>query len=122
MNMAVTLVAAYMLMLQSVLGALAFGTGPQASQLDAFGNVICTHSGAAELPSGATPQQPRHLPDCCAFGCIMSGATFSAPPPLFAVSHGITFEAVAFAEPSAAPVALPRERSAANPRAPPSVA
>jgi hypothetical protein len=122
MNIAVTLVAAYMLVLQSALGALALGAGPQASQLDAFGNVICTHAGEAQLPSGATPQQPPHLPNCCAFGCIMSGTTLSAPPPMFAVSHGITFETVAFAEPSAAPIALPRERSAANPRAPPSAA
>lgn len=120
--MAVTLVAAYMLMLQSVLGALAFGSDPQASQLDAFGNVICTHAGAAQLPSEDNPQQPRHLPNCCTFGCIMSGATLSGPPPMFAVSHGITFEAVAFAEPSAAPIVLPRKRSVANPRAPPPAA
>ena len=71
--MAVAFVAAYMLVLQSALGALAFGGGPQAAQIDAFGNVICTHSGAAELPAGG--QQPQHLPDCCAFGCVMSGAT-----------------------------------------------
>ena len=115
--MAVAFVAAYMLVLQSALGALAFGGGPQAAQIDAFGNVICTHSGAAELPAGG--QQPQHLPDCCAFGCVMSGATFNAPPASFALSHGVVFETVAFAVPSPAPAQFPRERATANPRAPP---
>lgn len=118
--MAVAFVAAYMLVLQSVLGALAFGSGPQAAQLDAFGNVICTHSGAAQLPAG--DQQPQHLPNCCAFGCVMSGATFNAPPAIFAVSHSVVFETIAFAVPSPAPALFPRERATANPRAPPPAA
>ena len=47
--MPAALVAALLLLLQSSLGAFAFGAP---SQLDAFGNVICTHEGAVKLPGG----------------------------------------------------------------------
>lgn len=115
--MAVALVAAWLLVLQSVLTVLAFGDGPQPAQLDVFGNVICTHDGAAELPAGDPHQQP--MPSCCSLGCLLSGATFSPPPTDFAPVHDVSFEAVAFAVPFAAPALFPREHAAANPRAPP---
>ncbi len=115
--MAVALVATWLLVLQSALGAFAFGNGPQAAQLDAFGNVICTHDGAAELPAGDPHQQP--MPPCCSFGCLLSGAAFSAPPSIFTVSHNVAFETVAFAVYVPAPAPFPRERGTANPRAPP---
>jgi hypothetical protein len=116
-SIAVALVAAWLLVLQSVFGALALGGGPRAAQLDVFGNVICSHDGAAELPAGDPHQQT--VPPCCALGCLLSGATFSPPPAPFALARGIVFEAVALAAPSPAPAPFPRERSAANPRAPP---
>lgn len=115
-----SLVAAWFLVLQSVLGAFAFSNGPQAAQFDAFGNVICTHDGAAELAPDDPHEQP--IPRCCAFGCIMSGATFSSPPTLFALSRTVVFEAAAFTIAAPAPVLLPRERSASGPRAPPQAA
>jgi hypothetical protein len=118
--MAVALVAAWLLVLQSALTAFAFGGGPQPRQLDAFGNVICTHDGAAELPAGDPHRQP--VPSCCAFGCIVSGTAFSPPPAAFALARGIVFETVAFAVPAPAPALFPRERMAANPRAPPPAA
>lgn len=116
-SIAVALVAAWLLVLQSVATAFAFADGPQPAQLDAFGNVICTHDGAAELPAGDPHQQPT--PPCCAFGCIMAGTVFSPPPTVFALARGIAFETIAFAVPSPAPALFPREHAAANPRAPP---
>jgi hypothetical protein len=119
-SIAVALVAAWLLVLQSALGAFAFGNGPQPTQLDAFGNVICTHDGAAELPTGDPHQQP--MPPCCAFGCIAAGTVFNAPPTALALARAVVFETVAFAVPTPAPVLFPRESLAANPRAPPPAA
>jgi hypothetical protein len=116
-SIAVALVAAWLLVLQSALGAFALGTGPQAAQFDAFGNVICTHDGAGELPAG-DPHEQR-MPPCCTFGCILSGATVNAPPATLAISRPVVFEAISFAVPSPVPALFPRERTAANPRAPP---
>jgi hypothetical protein len=119
-SIAVALVAAWLLVLQSALGAFAFGSGPKPVQFDAFGNVICTHEGAAELPTGDPHQQP--MPPCCSFGCIMAGTVFNPPPATLALARDIVFETVAFAAPSPAPVLFPRESLAANPRAPPPAA
>jgi hypothetical protein len=119
-SIAVAFVAAWLLVLQSALGAFAFGNGPQPRQLDAFGNVICTHDGAAELPTGDPHQQP--MPPCCSFGCIMAGTVFNPPPTALALTRAVVFATVAFATPSPAPAVFPRERSAANPRAPPPAA
>jgi hypothetical protein len=119
-SIAVALVAAWLLVLQSVLGAFASASGPQARQLDAFGNVICTHEGAAELPAGDPHQQT--LPPCCGFGCLLSFAPHSPPPAVLALSRDVVFEAAAFAAPVPAPPLFPRDRSSANPRAPPPAA
>ena len=119
-SIAVALVAAWLLVLSSVLGALALGTAPQPAQLDAFGNVICTHDGTAELPDG----DPHHqsVPPCCTFGCLLSGTVLSPPPVVSALSRAVVFEAAAFAASVPAPALFPRERPAANPRAPPPAA
>ncbi|TPN79405.1 hypothetical protein FJ987_11265 [Mesorhizobium sp. CU2] len=109
-------VAALLLLLQSSLGAFAFGAP---SQLDAFGNVICTHEGVVKLPGGDPHQQ--HMPACCALGCSM---VFSAhlPPPQANALHGVAaFEAVAFAVPAFQHLDFARDRSPANPRAPPAI-
>lgn len=115
--MPVALVAAYLLLLQSTLGAFAFGTGPKASQFDAFGNVICTHEGAAQLPGGNPP--PSHLPACCVLGCGMFSSGF-APPPDAEPAMGIrSFETVVFVFSAAVHLDFARQRSPSNPRAPP---
>ncbi|RWC47775.1 MAG: hypothetical protein EOS55_15395 [Mesorhizobium sp.] len=115
--MPVALVAAYLLLLQSTLGAFAFGAAPNASQLDAFGNVICTHEGATQLPDGN--QLPSHLPACCVLGCSMVSAAFAPPPDAGLALHSLSFEAVAFVFPVAIHLDFARERSPSNPRAPP---
>ncbi|TIN30115.1 MAG: hypothetical protein E5Y31_09040 [Mesorhizobium sp.] len=115
--MPVALVAAYLLLLQSTLGAFAFGAGPNASQLDAFGNVICTHEGATQLPGGNQP--PSHLPACCVLGCSMVSAAFAPPPDAGLALGSPSVETVAFLFPAAIHLDFARERSPSNPRAPP---
>ncbi len=115
--MPVALVAAYLLLLQSVLGAFAFGTGPNASQLDAFGNIICTHEGAAELPVG--DQHPAHMPACCMLGCSMVSQVHAPPPESGMALASLSFETVAFVFPAIVHLDFTRERSPSNPRAPP---
>ncbi|TKB15580.1 MAG: hypothetical protein E5V75_16500 [Mesorhizobium sp.] len=107
-------VAALLLLLQSALGAFAVG-GP--SQIDAFGNVICTHEGAAKLPGGDPHQQ--HMPACCLLGCNMVSPAHLLPPETGALARALAFEAVAFPPPSFRHLDFARDRSPANPRAPP---
>ncbi|MBS7701510.1 MULTISPECIES: DUF2946 family protein [unclassified Chelatococcus] len=66
----VALVAAYMLILQSVLGAFAIGASASPERNDVFGTILCAPSGDQ---SGASDDAPvrRHLPDCCLYGCSM---------------------------------------------------
>ncbi|TRC82062.1 DUF2946 domain-containing protein [Mesorhizobium sp. WSM4307] len=118
--MPTALVAVCLLLLQSTLGAFAFVTGPNASQLDAFGNVICTHDGATQLPGG--DQHPSHLPACCALGCGMFSSAFAPPPDAGLALASLAFEAVAFVFPASIHLDFARERSPSNPRAPPLVA
>ncbi|TPN22986.1 hypothetical protein FKO01_29415 [Mesorhizobium sp. B2-3-3] len=115
--MPVALVAAYLLLLQSTLGAFAFATGPNAAQLDAFGNVICTHDGAAQLPGD--DQHPSHLPACCVLGCGMFSPAFAPPPDAGLALASLSFETVAFVFPASIHLGFARERSPSNPRAPP---
>jgi hypothetical protein len=117
--MPAALVAAYLLVLQSTLGAFAFGLSPAASQLDAFGNIICTHDGAAELPGGGPHQQ--HMPACCMLGCSMVSAAHAPPPDAAALARSLAFEAVAFVLPAFRHLDFARARSPSNPRAPPVV-
>jgi len=118
--MPVAFAAAYLLLLQSMLGAFAFGTGPDASQLDAFGNVICTHEGAAQLPGGDQHQQ--HMPACCMLGCSKMSAAYAPPPDAASLSASLSFEAVAFVVPAFRHLDFARDRSPSNPRAPPATA
>lgn len=115
--MPVAFAAAYLLVLQSVLGAFAFGIGPDASRRDAFGNVICTQEGAAERPGG-DPHQHR-MPACCMPGCGMALAVYAPPPAAAALSGIFSVEAVAFVLPAFRQLDFARDRSPSNPRAPP---
>lgn len=109
--------AAYLLVLQSMLGAFAFGIGPDASQRDAFGNVICTQQGAAQLPGGDPHQQ--HIPACCMAGCGMASAVYAPPPAAATLSGNFSVETVAFVLPAFRHLDFARDRSPSNPRAPP---
>jgi hypothetical protein len=78
MRMTMTAVlAAYLLVLQALLGGLASGThAGTAVALDGFGQVLC--SGAVDGP--ASPSDPEHhTPDCCTTGCNVSVGTGTPP-------------------------------------------
>jgi len=109
-------VAALLLLLQSSLGAFAFGAP---SQLDAFGNVICTHEGAVKFP-GEDPHQ-QHMPACCSLGCSMVSPAHLPPPEAGALAGTQLVEAVAFQLPAFRHQDFARDRSPANPRAPPAM-
>lgn len=115
--MVATFAAAYLLVLQSLLGAFALGNGPNAGQLDAFGNVICTHEGTTELPAGDDHQ--RHDQSCCLFGCSFSAASVGVPLDAVALLPVIVWERIAPQRLAFAGLARRSERSPANPRAPP---
>jgi hypothetical protein len=116
-NMAVALVAAYLLVLQSMASAFAFGDAASLVQLDAFGNVICTHDGAGTLP--ASDQHQQHMPPCCTFGCTMGSAVLAPPPLATKFSQAVVFETVIFT-PLRPVLTISEPRySPANPRAPP---
>lgn len=118
--MMAALAAAWLLVLQSTFGAFAFGVEPSAGQLDAFGNVICTHDGASQLPNGDPHQQ--HMPTCCVLGCSVASAVHA--PPLEAGTRlaSPSFEVIAFVFPAPRHLDFARDYSPANPRAPPLVA
>jgi len=109
-------VAALLLLLQSSLGAFAFGAP---SQLDAFGNVICTHEGAVKLPTDDPHRQ--HMPACCSFGCNMVSPANVPPPEASVLAGTLAFEAVSFQFPAFRHQDFARDRSPANPRAPPAM-
>ncbi|QPC95075.1 DUF2946 family protein [Mesorhizobium sp. INR15] len=115
--MPVAFAAAYLLLLQSVLATFAAGMAPNPSQLDAFGNVICTREGATQLPGGNPP--PSHLPSCCVLGCSMFSPAYAPPPDAGLALGTLSFETVAFVFPAVTHLDFARERSPSNPRAPP---
>jgi hypothetical protein len=118
--MPVAFVAAYLLLLQSMLGAFASAIEQNAPQLDAFGNVICTHDGAAQLPGG--DPRPSHLPECCTIGCSMLSPAYVPPPDAGTLPGSLSFQAVAFVLPAFRHLDFARDRSPSNPRAPPTAA
>ena len=75
--MATALVAAYLLVLQALLGGLAAGTHAGAGvTVDAFGQVLCR---GASSGTGSPSDPAQHTPDCCTTGCQTSAAT-GLPP------------------------------------------
>jgi hypothetical protein len=115
--MAVAFAAAYLLVLQSVFGAFAAGMEPNAAQLDAFGNIICTHEGTAERPGDDKHQ--KHMPACCVLGCAMASSALGTPPDTDEFQTKLSFQAIVFQFWKPERLALERDRSPANPRAPP---
>jgi len=107
-------IAALALLLQAALGAFAFGAP---LQLDAFGNVICTHNGAVKLPVDEPHDQ--HMPACCSLGCSTVSPIHLPPPEAVAPAGTRVMETVAFQVPAFLHVDFARDRSPANPRAPP---
>jgi hypothetical protein len=67
-------VAAFALLLHTVVAGFVDGAMASPQLLDIFGNVICTSHGAEKAP--ASPGQPSdhsHMPECCLVGCSAAG-------------------------------------------------
>ncbi|WP_341992119.1 DUF2946 family protein [Azorhizobium sp. AG788] len=72
--------AAYLLVLQVLLTGMALGAQAAPALWDEFGGAICANAGAEGGPT-APVDGDHHLPACCGFGCVMSGAAPLSPPP-----------------------------------------
>lgn len=78
--MGTALVAAYLLVLQALLGGLSAGTHAGARvTVDAFGQIICRGASAGTV----NPDDPSRNPsDCCTTGCQTSASAGLPPPAL----------------------------------------
>jgi len=115
-RMATALVAAYLLVLQALLGGLAAGTHAGAGvTVDAFGQVICR--GASAGTNG--PADPaHHTPDCCTTGCQTSAVT-GLPPVALALGTPIETASYLASRPRADSAPRGLEHRPHNARAPP---
>ena len=115
----IAFVAAYMLVLQSILTALAAGAMAAPLQRDAFDGIICISHSETQQPQDGSPD--RHsLPDCCITGCSMSAAPMPhVTDTLFVVSEPRE-STVVFREHDSPALRLSEGRSG-NPRAPPAL-
>lgn len=116
-RLSVALVAALLLVLQTVAGAFASGTVAAAPR-DAYGNPLCITSGIHD--GQELPAKPAHgmLPGCCTLACGM--AAVLGPVPVDVV--GVVRLHAALLAPVAPVEGLPThppEHSPGNPRAPP---
>ncbi|MEO9336480.1 hypothetical protein ABFT80_03460 [Mesorhizobium sp. SB112] len=112
----VALAAAYLLVLQSVTGALALGAQSERAMLDAFGNPLCITS---VDQSGTDAGDQAKMPNCCVIGCSMFTQALGTPPDeTVQTFHApIVTEAAANRQPVDHLPAV--EHKPGNPRAPP---
>ena len=114
----VAIVAAYVLVLQGLFGAVVSGQSLAPALLDRAAHLTLCAPGAQSAPLPGEEPAP-HLPACCLLGCAWIGAAY-APPDRSAlleeVEAGVTI--VSFDDLTGRP--LPgQERLAARPRGPP---
>lgn len=111
------IVAATMLVLQSIVGALAIGIGPDAGRLDAFGNPLCITSSDQSHPDSDTSHSK--LPECCTLGCSAQSQVLEGPSiqPSILLRYPVACEN-SVGRPTAI-THLARDYDPGNPRAPP---
>lgn len=112
----VALIAAYLLVLQALLGGLSAGAHAGAAYgVDAFGQIICRDAGG-----GGSPSDPaHHTPDCCIVGCQSSAGAALLPPPAVALARPTALQGETLA-PALADLGTPGlQRSPHNARGPP---
>ncbi|WP_321337232.1 DUF2946 family protein [Breoghania sp.] len=116
-TMWVAIIAAYMLVVQSLVGAVALGHGPETVALDFFGNPICSSNAGQTAP--ASDDDRSKIPDCCRGGTCLAG--HALPGRIDTVSISFAFPSHIERPPIEAtlPIVLCRSYSPAQPRAPP---
>lgn len=119
----VALVAAYLVVFQSLLSAYATGVLAAPAGPDAFDPVICTAHGAVQAAADDDGSPDVHkAANCCQWGC---GLLAAALPPREGAAGAIIRErpgAAAFFRSHIRIPASGREGSPGNPRAPPAAA
>ncbi|WP_343805658.1 hypothetical protein [Paenochrobactrum glaciei] len=75
----IALVAALLLVLQSLTGALASGYAASSPMLDAFGNPLCI-TASVTLDNSSDQTDQRMMPDCCTIGCNMFAPVLTDHP------------------------------------------
>lgn len=115
----VALVAAYMFVVQSLIGAFALGASAAPTQLDAFGNPLCITSSET---ADKEPDRGSHssLPDCCTVACNM----FAPVTPDERVAHSLVNRRLPVSQPLQRPFrsinhARLDAQSPGSPRSPP---
>ena len=114
----VALVAAYMLLAQSLVSAFALGASASPGFADTLGTVLCAPSGE-QLPAGKDGPAKPHLPDCCLTGCSLFGQALL--PAVYGASLlvPVVLAASSATAPEARAPDTDRRGRPANPRAPP---
>ena len=116
--MHVALVAAYMLVLQGLLGA--FATGAAASPLvDIYGNPLCITSGhTSDAGSDGAKHSPP--PDCCTTACGMFAPAAAANPAAVSLANPLSATDLELTPPyELASRSFALDRGSGSPRAPP---
>ncbi|CAN7185874.1 hypothetical protein LJR090_000569 [Bosea sp. LjRoot90] len=114
----VAIVAAYVLVLQGLFGAVVSGQNLAPALLDRAAHLTLCAPGAESVPLPGEEPAP-HLPACCLLGCAWIGAAY-APPTRAAVIEAVVPRATLVWFDDLAESRLPgQERLAARPRGPP---
>ncbi|MEN5084526.1 hypothetical protein ABE438_18745 [Bosea sp. TWI1241] len=116
----VAILAAYVLVLQALLGGLAGGARADAARLDqALAMSLCLPGGDLNGLPGDTGKGLAHADkSCCTAGCPMLGGTGPAPAGFSPLAHRPA-DHVAFSRRLDRPVGYLAIRSPGSPRAPP---
>ena len=122
-RLTVALVAAYVLVLQGLLGGVLAGQHAGLLALDTAIHLTSCDPGGTSVPQSPADKAPAHLPDCCAQGCQLAAGglppaatdatEFAYPPPSPVRRMVAAGDPAAHARP---------DRSAGKPRAPPASA
>lgn len=117
--MGVALAAAYMLVLQALIGSFALGAAAAAPMLDAFGHPLCV-SGASAAQAAPAGGDHDALPECCAGACcVFAPATADERAPRSLsnpLEAGVREPALSSRDAGPAPAF---ERGPGSPRSPP---
>ncbi|MCV9934737.1 hypothetical protein OIU35_00030 [Boseaceae bacterium BT-24-1] len=114
----VAIVAAYVLVLQGLFGAVVSGQSLAPALLDRAAHLTLCAPGSESVPLPGQEPTP-HLPACCLLGCAWIGAAY-APPARAAVVEAVVPRATLVWFDDLAGRPLPwQERLAARPRGPP---
>lgn len=116
----VACLAAYVLLWQGLLGAIALGAHAMPDLTPDFG-VICTSAPDGE-EGGKAPDGSSHAPDCCWQGCPMFGTAALAPPEAVASPPAVPPRSIGRRAPEVVSQSIRAAERPSRARAPPRMA